>query len=76
MPEDVADRDIVVTAVRNGRGRRLQQGEPEGRRLQDDDPCDFDYPVEVYVRGDVTIDEVLVVVNAPSFEAGLDDFIV
>eukprot|EP00965_Chrysotila_dentata_P077793 2566233-Pleurochrysis_carterae.AAC.1 len=73
MPDGVADRDIIVSAVRGGRGRRLQEDELNGRQLQD--PDDLVYLVDIYVRGDVTSDEILNVVSSTAWEAGLDAFI-
>ena len=73
LPANIPDRDIVVTAVRDGRGRRLQSTAEASSG--DEDPCDFTYVCEIFVRGNVSAAELVNITNSTKFEKDLDEFI-
>ena len=69
----VSGRDISVVAVPIARGRRLQ--DERGGTAVSDDPCDFIYKVDIFVRGTVPTEALLGIANSTNFSEGLDDYV-
>jgi len=72
MPTGVSLRDISVIAVRRvPGGRRLQSSSV----TEDADASGFDYFVSIFIRGDMSGDEVLAIVSSTDFAQGLEEAI-